>query len=44
MATPEEVQRRLNEEKIRADRGRKEADEASKRRIWDDIQRKKNGK
>lgn len=40
MATPEEVQRRLNEEKIRQDRERREADEASRKLIREEIERK----
>lgn len=38
MPTPEEVQRALNEEKIRQDRERREADEASKARIRQQIE------
>jgi hypothetical protein len=38
MASDEEVRRRLNEEKIRQDRERREADEASKARIREQIE------
>lgn len=38
MATPEEVQRALNEEKIRQDLERAEADRASKERIRQQIE------
>lgn len=46
MPTPEEVQRALNEEKIRLDRERREADQASRERIRQQIeeQRRREGK
>lgn len=42
MATDEEARRLLNEEKIRQDRARKDADDASRERIRKEIERKQN--
>jgi hypothetical protein len=40
MASDEEARRRLNEEKIQQDAARKQADEDSKRRIREELERK----